>query len=292
MEPIPVWARVAGVVAAALATPLLVLLVMAGTLTALLTTASVHRTLSFPVGDAPHLTLDAQLGTLLLETGAPGLVSVDDRHSAGAITRAAAGAAVGRMQLEAVQRGDDLRVRETTPLLEVSTVQRDTVLTVRVPPHTDLDLRALGDVEIDRVDGRIHIGAVAGTATLRDVTLRGGSTIEDAVGGVRLQRATVAGSVSVRGGVGGVDFDGLLAPGGSSLSVLGGAGDVRITLPRPTDARATVATQAGELDADPAWHFTPDQLGAAHRWSADLGPNPTGSVTVRTTLGGVSFRVR
>jgi hypothetical protein len=292
MEPVPTWARVAGVLTAVLATPLLVVLVIGGTVTASLTTASVHRTLSFTVGAVPHLTLDGQLGTLLLETGAPGLISIDDRHSAGSITRAAAGAAVGRMRLEASQQGDDVRVRETSPLYEVSTTQRNAVLTVRVPPHTDLDLSTLGDVEIDRVDGRIHIGGVAGTATLRDVTLRGSSTIDDAVGDVRLERATVAGTVSVHCRVGSVDFDGLLAPGGSSLSVVDGTGDVSITLPRPTDARATVATQVGDLNADPAWHFTPDQLGAPHRWSADLGPNPTGSVTVGTTLGSVHFRVR
>ncbi len=292
MEPIPGWARAWGIAVAALAAPLLVLLVIASVMTAATTIATVHRTASYTVGDSPRLTLDVQPATVVVESGSPGLITIDDQHSASTITRAGAGAAVSRMSLSTTQRGDELRVRESSPLFEAATTQRSAILRVRVPPHTDLDLTTLGDVEIQGVDARVHVGGGAGDVTLRDVTLRGDSTIGEALGDVRLERTTVAGSLSITSRAGQVRFDGTLAPGGSSLTVLGGTGDVSITLPRPTDARAVVATQLGDLHADPAWHFVPDQLGASHRWSADLGPNPTGSLTVGTSVGTISFGVR
>ena len=74
MEPIPGWTRACGIAAAVLAAPLLVLLVGAGTITAAITTATVHRMASYTVGETPHLVLDVQLATLLVEPGPPGLI--------------------------------------------------------------------------------------------------------------------------------------------------------------------------------------------------------------------------
>jgi hypothetical protein len=292
MKTVPGWARACGIATAVLATPLLVLVVAVGAISAAVTVATTHRTASYTVGAAPRLELDAQLATVVVEAGAAGLIAIDEWYSAGTITRAGAGAAVGRMRLEGVQRGDEVSLRERSPLFEVTTTQWNAVLTVRVPAHTDLRLTTLGDVEIDRLDGRVNIGGAAGSVTLRDATLRGGSAIDSRLGDVSLERTTVAGGVTISTGIGGVRFDGALAPGGSSLSVRNGGGDVSVTLPRPTDARATVATHGGTLRADPAWRFVPDQLGAPRRWSADLGPSPTGTVTITTNIGNVEFGIR
>jgi hypothetical protein len=292
MKPVPGWARACGIATAVLATPLLVLLVAGGAISAAVTVATLHRTASYTVGVAPRVELDAQLATVVVEAGAAGLIAIDERYSAGTVTRAGAGAAVGRMRLEAVQRGDVVSLRERSQLFEVSTTERNAVLTVRVPVHTDLNLTTLGDVEIGGVDGRLDIGGAAGKVTLRDVRLGGGSAIDSRLGDVDLVRATVAGGVRITTGIGHVRFDGTLTPGGSSLSVRDGGGDVSVTLPRPTDARATVATQGGTLHADPAWHFVPDQLAAPNRWSADLGPSPTGTVTIATNIGNVDFGIR
>jgi hypothetical protein len=292
MEPVPGWARACGIATAVLATPLLVLLVAASVITAAGTVATVHRTASYTVGVAPRLELDAELATVVVEAGAAGLIAIDERYSAGTITRAGAGAAVGRMRLEAARQGDVVSLRERSQLFEVSTTERSAVLTVRVPAHTDLRLTTLGDVEIDGLDGRLDIGGAAGKVTLRDATLRGGSAIDSRLGDVGLERTTVAGDVTISTGIGRVRFDGTLAPGGSSLSVRDGGGDVSVTLPRPTDARATVATQGGTLHADPAWRFVPDQPAAPRSWSADLGPSPTGTVTIATTIGNVEFGIR
>jgi hypothetical protein len=292
MQPVRTYARVIGIATAALSAPLAVLLVAAVTLGMAGTTATIHRTTSFAVGGPARLTLDVRFGSVLVEGGAPGRITVEDLRSASAVTRAGAGAAVVQTQLTLEQQGDEVRVRETSPLLSAPETSRSGSLTIRVPARTELDLTCLGDLEVDGVDGRLRVAGGGGDVTLRNVTLRGESRVDDAVGGVRLLRSTVAGSTVVTSRLGTVTFDGTLAPGGSSLSILGGGGDVTVALPHPTDARAAVATQVGELDADPVWHFAPDQLGTPRRWTANLGPNPTGSVYVATNLGNINFTVR
>jgi hypothetical protein len=160
-----------------------------------------------------------------------------------------------------------------------------------VPINTDVDVSSVGTLELRGIDGVVRVDS-AGEADVTDVTLRNTSALNVSAGRLAMRNVTVSGGVTVSKQVGDVLFDGTLTPGGSSLGIDAGAGGVVVALPRPTDASAAVVTETGSLNADAAWHFVPEQAAPTHRWTADLGPNPTGSVTVRTTVGDVEFDVR
>lgn len=292
MEPVPGWARGLGVALAAVTTPVLVLLVAAGSIAAAVTDASMDRTVSYAVGDSPLVRIDAQFADLVIEAGQPGHVAVEDRHDAGSITRAAAAAAAATTRLNVVRHGAGLDVRESSPLLPWPAINHSATLTVRVPPRTNMDVTGVGNVDLEGIQMTGSVATQFGQVRLHDVGLYGTSSLRIPAGNVQMQHVTVSGNASVRTVVGTVDFDGSLARGGTTLTITGQAGNVSLTLPYPTDARATLSTQAGALQADPAWGFVRDSAASPQRWSANLGPNPTGRVTVTTQAGNVSVAVR
>lgn len=104
---------------------------------------------------------------------------------------------------------------------------------------------------------------------------------------------TVSGTTNLKSQVGGIVFAGSLAPGGNSLNIdAGGPSNVTITLPHPTDARAVVASNSGNLNADPIWQFTPARGALTRTWSADLSRTPSGSISVTTDGGNINFAAR
>lgn len=291
VEPVPTWARVVAVVVGIATALLVVPLVALSAVSLASTVGQIERTTSFDVGPAPRLELDARYGPVAIQAGAAGRIVVMDRRSAGSITRSAAAAALREMAVDVSRQGDVVTVRQASPLFTAPTVNRNSTLTIAVPPHTDVDVSNVGNLRIQGLDGTFHLHG-SGTTELRDTTLRGTSTVDAPFGDVLLTNATIDGSTRVAMGVGEVKFDGQLAPGGSSLDIADTGGSVTVVLPRPTDARAVVSSQAGELHADASWLFAPEQVVPPRRWTADLGPDPTGSVTVRTVLGGVTFGAR
>lgn len=291
MEPVPGWARATAVLVA-IATLLVVIptLVLA-VISLLAAIGQVQRTTAFDVGPAPRLRVQARFGTVAIEAGSDGRIVVQDQRSAGAITRADAAAALDQMAVDVSRQGDLVSVRQTSPLLTQPIIDRNSVITIRVPARTDVEVSEVGDLRVQGIDGAVHASG-PGTVELRDTTLRGTSSIEVPAGVVEMSNVTVAGSAVVKTTLGGITFNGRLTPGGSSLDIVDGGGNVSVVLPRQTDARAVISARAGEFHADGTWLFTPDQVAAPSRWTADLAPNPTGSVTVSTTLGSVDFGSR
>jgi hypothetical protein len=287
--PVPVWAKALALLVAVATAPVMALLVLATAVVLPTTIATSERTTSLDVGAAPRLRVDSPVGFLRIVAGPDRRVVVDDQESATGLTRAAAGGTVRQAAVSVGRQGDVVTVSQAAGP-RVVLAPRYSSITIRVPIHTDLDVRQSG-VEIQGIDGNVRIQG-AGSVTLRDVTLRGASTVDVSAGYVELDRVEVAGSAMVRSAQGSVEFDGTLAPGGSSLDVDVASGGARIVLPRPTDARAAVATQFGELQADPAWGFKPDSAVRPRHWTADLGPDPTGTVTVRSGVGTVEFDVK
>jgi hypothetical protein len=255
------------------------------------TIAEIKRTTSFDVGPAARVQVDARFGSVAIVAARDGRIMVVDQRAAGSITRASAAAALRQMSVDVSRQGDVVLVRQVAPLFVAPVIQRNSIITVEVPARTDVDVGNVGDLRIQGIDGVVHFQG-SGSAELRDVTLRGASTLAAPVGELRMTNVTVAGSAVVTKVVGGVAFDGQLAPGGSSLDIEANTGDVTVALPRPTDARAEITTQIGVFRSDGTWLFTPDQVANPRRWTADLGPDPTGTVTVRTTVGRVAFASR
>jgi hypothetical protein len=279
-------------VVAAIATALAVVpTVVLGAVALASTIAEVKRTTSFDVGTTPRVQVDARFASVAIVAARDGRIVVVDQRAAGSITRASAAAALRQMSVDVSRQGDQVLVRQVAPLFAAPVIQRNSIITVEVPARTNVDVGNVGDLRIQGIDGVVHFQG-SGSAELRDVTLRGASTLDAPVGQLRMTNVTVAGSAVVTKVVGGVAFDGQLAPGGSSLDIEANTGDVMVSLPRPTDARAEITTQVGDFRSDGAWLFTPDQVASPRRWTADLGPDPTGTVTVRTTVGRVAFASR
>jgi hypothetical protein len=271
----------------------LVVSVMAGALALASVSAEVHQSTSFAVGAAPGLKVDARLADVAIAVGQDGRIVVDDTRGASTITRAGAADAVGKIGVGSSQRGDQVVVSQSSAELQARAiaVNRHSTIRITVPVHTDLDVLDTGSLRVQGLDAVVRVQA-AGSAELRDVTLRNSSALDLSAGELAMRNVHVSGGVTVTKRLGDVRFDGTLAPGGSSLDINAGGGAVTIALPQPTDARAGVATQVGSFDADPAWHFSSDQAARPRRWTADLGPDPKGTVTVQATLGDVRFDVR
>lgn len=171
MDPIPVYARVLGTFLGIVAVPMLVFGVLAGTSSVLATTAQVHRTATYDVGDAPLLRLDVQHGDVVVEAGADGRIVVDYEHSASSITRAAAGWAVNQARVSISHEANDVSVQETSSLNPIVPLNRSAELRVQVPARTDLDITCFGNLTVGRLDGNFRIRGRQGT-TLRHVSLR------------------------------------------------------------------------------------------------------------------------
>lgn len=291
MEPIPAYARLLGVALAVVTAPMLVLGVALTVWSAAATYGSAHRISTFQVGTAPVVHLDLGLGGVRVVAGSPGSVLVDDEHDAATITRAGAAAVVDRTSVTATQHGNEIDVTAGSNVQVDASINRSGSLIVHVPPRADLVVTGLGSVDVEGVDGAMQVTDVGGDVTLRDVTLRGDSRLSTNAGSISLTNAVVAGTARLGSRLGDVGFDGSLLPGGSTLTITAGAGDITIVVPDPTDARATVQTQQGTVHTAPAWQFVPDAI-TPHRWSADLGPDPTGAIDVDAQAGNVTFEER
>jgi len=290
-EPIPTWARVIGVVVAITTGLIAIPTVVLGAVSLASTVGQIQHTTAFDVGPLPRLQVHARFGTVAIEAGQEGRVVVHDRRSSGTITRAAATATLRQIAVDVSRQGDLVLVRQEGSPFTPPEVNRDSTITIEVPVRTDLTVDGIGTLRVQGIDGAVHVQGYS-QVDLTDTTLRGASTVDQPVGEVTLRNVTVAGSAVVTKTLGAVTFSGQLAPGGSSLDIEDHTGDVTVVLPRPTDARAVVSTQVGNFRADGTWLFTPDQVVDPRHWTADLGPSPTGTITVRTSLGTVTFRSR
>lgn len=271
IEPIPAYARVIGGMLALVAVLTVGFCLVLGTASAAVTIASVHHTATYTVGAGPHVRVDVQYGDLIVEAGRDGRVVVDDQRNAGSITRAAAGATANQTRVAVNGQANEVDIREASPIFQLVSLSRSAQLTLQVPAHTDLDVTSLGNVKVSGIDGNVRIE---------------GSD-------VRLVDMTVSGNASLKSTGGTLAFSGSLNAGGTNLRIDGGRfSNVAIKLPHPTDARATVTTRTGSLNPDPIWHFSSVQSSPSRSWTADLGPNPTGTVNVTTDEGSVDFGLR
>jgi hypothetical protein len=286
VAPVPLWAKVLASLVGAATVPWAVLVVLSGTILMTWTDAAIDRTTTLPVGSAPRVQVDAHFGRVIVEAGEDGRVVVRNQQWADGVSRAAAAWSARQTEVTVTRQGDVIAVHQGFGGQSPFRFSRDSVTTIRVPVHTDLDVHT-DDLSAQGVDGTLtYMGE--GPVQLRNMNLRGTSSLVVAYGFVDLHNVTVSGATKVTESYGTVAFDGSLAPGGSSLDVKSN-NFVSIALPRPTDARASIT---GSLRADPTWGFVTRQAGSLEVWTADLGPDPRGTVTVESRGGLVEFDVR
>lgn len=288
-EPVPTWARVIAVVVGVTTALFVVPTVVLGAVSLASSVGQIRHTTTIDLGPvAPRLQVDVRFGSVTIAAARDGQIVVRESRSAGAITRAAAAAALRRIAVDVSRQGDVVVVEQPGTPMSAPEVNSSSTIAIEVPARTDVDVRNVGSLRIQGTDGTVHVHG-SGSVELSDATLRGSSAIDAPVGEVRMTDVTVAGSAVVTIGFGGVRFSGRLAPGGSALDIEDSAGDVSVALPLLTDARAVITTDMGDFHPNGPWLFTPDSPTTPRQWTADLVPNPTGTVTVRTRLGAVTF---
>src|SRR5262249_13465604 len=168
-------------------------------------------------------------------------------------------ASLSLSDVQVTRQGDLVTVTQPVPIIQPQALRRTSSITIHVPAHTDVDVNDVTRLEIQGIDGNVRVQG-NGSADLRDVVLRGASTFDAPIAALTMTNVTIAGAATITKAAGDVSFSGSLAPGGSSLDIDSRTGDVTVKLPHPTDARAAISTQVGELGADPSWHFASDPV--------------------------------
>jgi hypothetical protein len=169
------------------------------------------------------------------------------------------------------QSGDTVTIRPQLGHDPNSFTEGRIDLTVTVPARTNLTIKlSAGDVHLDGITGVYNVELDAGD--------------------LRLTRATVADGSTLRVASGDLHFDAALAADASvNLSV--GNGDVDVTLPSTTNTHLDASTNAGDVRVrdlllQPSASFTNASV------VGDLGPQPSGTLTVSVEAGDITVGVR
>jgi hypothetical protein len=290
-ERVPAHVRTLGWLAAAVSVLCVALPVAATAVVANGVTATGNSFRSFAVGSQPVVEVEAGAGRVEVDQGDPGQVVVEQRWSVSSLVRAAAQGEQNAVRWETHQEGDRVVVRLGSISLRPWTFSQSSSSRISVPAGSDLRITAdSAAILLRRVTGTVRISDRNGAVRLQEARLSGESEVRTEAGELSLESATVTGHAILSSGAGRTTFSGSLAPGGSALEIHQGRGAVLLSLPQPTDARARVSIQTGFFDADPGWHFQVDSANGARTATADLGPDPSGSVSVTVSEGSVRFR--
>jgi hypothetical protein len=289
---VPPQVRVLGWLAGILSVSLVVSVMAVGAVMANAVTARGASVRTFSVGSQPTVEVNTTVGDVEVGSGPPGRVDVEEGWTASSLTRAAAAAELKGVQGGIRQQGDLVQVRFSALGLTSWAFNRSSSVRVTVPQGTTLRVTAdSAEVRLSGLSGTLQVIDRAGMVALESSRLTGDSQLHSRFGELRLDSVTVAGHTTLTSELGRIAFNGSLAPGGSTLDVHNGTGEVAMMLPQPTDARARVAVQSGSFSADPAWGFQVLSAGGSRTATADLGANPSGSVSITVGAGEVSFGV-
>ena len=292
MSGVPPHVRMVGWLAGIPSVLMLVSIMAVGAVWANSVTATGASDRTFSVGVQPTVEVDTTVGEVEVRSGPSGRVNVEERWSASSLTRAAAGAELKGIQGDMRQHGDLVQVRLSGLRLTPWAFNRSSSVRVTVPQGTTVRVTAdSAEVRLNGLSGPVQVIDRAGSVALESSRLTGDSQLHSRFGELRLTSVTVAGHTTLTSELGRIAFEGSLAPGGSTLDVHEGAGAVAVTLPQPSDARARVAVESGSFRADPAWGFEVISAGGSQTATADLGTNPSGTVSITMGAGAVSFEV-
>jgi len=193
---------------------------------------------SFQVGDLPRLVVGADNGSVLVETGPEGTISVlsvisnkDD------------------VDLSVTADGDVVTVRSATTIsgnLIGDRAEGAVDFTITVPPDTVIEIgTAVGPITVKGVRAGGTITDGAGSIELRGVS----GEYSGGVGAGDIRVVDGDGSFRFTTGVGSIMFDGVMVSGGSNEFETG-VGDVTMTFPEGGGVEIAAATSTGMISND------------------------------------------
>jgi hypothetical protein len=233
-----------------------------------LTTTETHE---LSVGAEPRLIVRNSAGTVAVQPGADGQVSVVVTKKIRGGLGAASERDLEQVVVHVAQEGDTISVEtETKRPISLKSVTIDIAITA---PATCAQLEArlsAGNLEVRGLTTTLAATVNAGNLDAMDVTLRGGSDL-----------ALNAGNLTM---------DGTLAPG-ATLDARLNAGNARFTLPRETPAQLDARTTVGQISVS-GWQVRTERQIVQQRAYGALGAAPTGSLRIHVDAGNLTLMAR
>ncbi|HEY1388635.1 MAG TPA: hypothetical protein VGF38_08825 [Ktedonobacterales bacterium] len=232
--------------------------------------ATVDKT--FSVTGVPTLMIDSAAGSVHINRGTDGQITLHATKRVRALTHSQAQSALDAITITTTQSGNQVTIQEDNTDAGgwfFNGFQRAQIdLIVTAPANTNLDVSEnAGTLTASGFTGQLVAHVNAGSATLSSVTMAKGSSL-----------SVNAGSLTV---------DGALQPG-ASLFVEVSAGSADVTLPQDTSAHLDASASAGSLNVN-GWNIAENHNAANTTASGDLNPNPTGTITIRVNAGSASL---
>ncbi len=223
------------------------------------------------VGAEPRLIVRNTAGTVAVQPGADGHVSVVVTKKVRGGLGAASERDLEQVVVHVTQEGDTISVEtETKRPISLKSVTIDIAITA---PATCAQLEArlsAGNLEVRGLTTTLAATVNAGNLDAMGVTLRGGSDL-----------ALNAGNLTM---------DGALAPG-ATLDARLNAGNARFTLPRDTPAQLDARTTVGQISVS-GWQVRTERQIVQQRASGPLGAEPTGSLRIHVDAGNLTLVAR
>lgn len=232
--------------------------------------ATVDKT--FSVTGVPTLVIDSGAGSVHINPGTDGQITVHATKRVRALTHSQAQSALDAITISATQSGNQVNIQEDNTDAGgwfFNGFQRAQIdLTVTAPANTNLNVTEnAGTLAASGFTGQLTTRVNAGSATLSSMSMAKGS--------------------SLRANAGSLTVDGALQSG-ASLFMEVNAGSADVTLPQNTSAHLDATASAGSLDVN-GWNIAVNHDAANTTASGDLNPNPTGTITIRVNAGSASL---
>ena len=223
------------------------------------------------VGAEPRLIVRNTAGTVAVQPGADGHVSVVVTKKVRGGLGAASERDLEQVVVHVTQEGDTISVEtETKRPISLKSVTIDIAITA---PATCAQLEArlsAGNLEVRGLTTTLAATVNAGNLDAMGVALRGGSDL-----------ALNAGNLTM---------DGALAPG-ATLDARLNAGNARFTLPRDTPAQLDARTTVGQISVS-GWQVRTERRIVQQRAYGALGAAPTGSLRIHVDAGNLTLTAR
>lgn len=231
--------------------------------------ATATETHEFRVEGIPSLAVRNFAGNVTLTAGPEGQVSVTvTKRVRGGLFGSAEEADLENIHVDVRQSGNTISVEAEVRDRRFVTKQFNIDIDIAAPSQTNLDLHLnAGNTDVVGINGVINAKVNAGNLETRHVTFADRSRLTVNAGNLTLEGALAA---------------------DSSLDAEVSAGNARLTLPRATATYLDARTQAGSVQVT-GWPIEVRRHFAQMSASGAMGPNASGTLTVRVNAGNVTL---
>ena len=240
----------------------------------------------FIVGAAPAVSVRNPVGTVRVVAGGDGQVALVATRRVHGITTDATQADLEAISINCTQEGDTVRVEVKVSQPVIGSLSHRVDVALTVPAATQLDaLLNAGNMEVSGLLSRISARLDAGNLELKDT--RGPVTALVSAGNAEASGITIADGSRFTLNAGRLALNGALAAG-ATVEVRVDAGRARLTLAPTTATHLEASAEVGSISIM-GWSVPVTRNIVSARASGDLGTAPSGTLSVRVSIGDVQI---